>query len=411
MIDQSLLRLYGDRMPPIGGFFYNQTRTGAFSTESTNTFHYAPATVPVAQAVVDEAERLRPWQPTPPPGARSGNKWAARCLQWHRRLRPTCRRLKTSSRNETTAPHSSPVQMKGGGMGGMMGGMVNGTGCPKRGTRCRRAEKPSPGSHSTRPRRPEGSDLEEGEVPKDLAGKEADDKSVERKFSLGFACSTASARDVKAKAGEAWIDSRERFVETAYWNPSVVTDKDGKARVTFKAPSALSRYRIMARGVTGADTLVGQTTSSRDCAQGLLRRPEDPRCADPGRQAPVHRPGASPGPPRARSRSSWPSMPAGGMRSIPGTVELKGDGVDEVTLRSLRGSRRRQCPADADRSSGRAEGRGHGRDPRPALGRSGLCLGLGHQQRRHGRFRRLAQGADVREPGDDDRRSRPRSSG
>ena len=58
MIDRSLLRLYGDRMPSIGPFFYNQTRTGAFSTEATNTFHYAPATIAVAQAVVDEAERI-----------------------------------------------------------------------------------------------------------------------------------------------------------------------------------------------------------------------------------------------------------------------------------------------------------------------------------------------------------------
>ncbi len=57
MIDRSLLRLYGDRMPPIGTFFYSQTRTGAFSTEATNTFHYTPATMAVAQAVVDEAER------------------------------------------------------------------------------------------------------------------------------------------------------------------------------------------------------------------------------------------------------------------------------------------------------------------------------------------------------------------
>ena len=58
MIDRSLLRLYGDRLPPIGTFFYSQTRTGAFATEATNTFRYAPATVPVAQALVDEAERL-----------------------------------------------------------------------------------------------------------------------------------------------------------------------------------------------------------------------------------------------------------------------------------------------------------------------------------------------------------------
>ena len=57
MVDQSLLRLFHDRLPEIGPFFYNQTRTGAFATEATNTFRYAPATGPVSQAVVEEAER------------------------------------------------------------------------------------------------------------------------------------------------------------------------------------------------------------------------------------------------------------------------------------------------------------------------------------------------------------------
>ncbi len=57
LVDLSLLRLFGDRMPPIGPFFYDQTRTGAFGTVSTNLFTYAPATQPVASAVVEEAER------------------------------------------------------------------------------------------------------------------------------------------------------------------------------------------------------------------------------------------------------------------------------------------------------------------------------------------------------------------
>lgn len=57
-------------------------------------------------------------------------------------------------------------------------------------------------------------------------------------------------------------EPRQRFAETAYWNPLVVTGKDGKVRITFKAPTAMSAYRITARGVTGADTLAGQTTSS-----------------------------------------------------------------------------------------------------------------------------------------------------
>src|SRR5207249_2046069 len=57
MVDRALLRLYGDRLPPIGPFFYNQERTGAFATEATNTFRYAPETQPVAEALVEEQER------------------------------------------------------------------------------------------------------------------------------------------------------------------------------------------------------------------------------------------------------------------------------------------------------------------------------------------------------------------
>ena len=44
VVDQSLLRLFNDSLPPIGPFFFGQTRTGAFATEATNTFRYAPAT-------------------------------------------------------------------------------------------------------------------------------------------------------------------------------------------------------------------------------------------------------------------------------------------------------------------------------------------------------------------------------
>ena len=37
LVDRSLLRLFNDKLPPIGPYFYDQTRTGAFSTEATNT--------------------------------------------------------------------------------------------------------------------------------------------------------------------------------------------------------------------------------------------------------------------------------------------------------------------------------------------------------------------------------------
>ncbi len=57
LVDRALLRLYQDNLPPIDTFFYDQTRTGAFETEATNTFRYEPATEPVSEAVVEEAEQ------------------------------------------------------------------------------------------------------------------------------------------------------------------------------------------------------------------------------------------------------------------------------------------------------------------------------------------------------------------
>ncbi len=42
MVDRSLLRLFADRMPPIGTFFYNQTRTSSFASGSSATFTLSP---------------------------------------------------------------------------------------------------------------------------------------------------------------------------------------------------------------------------------------------------------------------------------------------------------------------------------------------------------------------------------
>lgn len=50
---------------------------------------------------------------------------------------------------------------------------------------------------------------------------------------------------------------RRDNVDTAYWNPHLVTAADGHARVSFVMPDALTRWRITARAM-GADGAVGQ---------------------------------------------------------------------------------------------------------------------------------------------------------
>src|SRR5262249_24535672 len=122
---------------------------------------------------------------------------------------------------------------------------------------------------------------------------------------------------------------RERFVETAYWNPSVVTGRDGKARVTFRAPMALSEYRFTARGVTGSDTLVGQTTADLAGRQDFFVELKVPATLTQGDRprfvGQVHHVGVT-GAVELRL-----SVYAGGREQVfPKKVEVKSDGVEEV---------------------------------------------------------------------------------
>ncbi|MBZ0287198.1 MAG: hypothetical protein K8I30_06255, partial [Anaerolineae bacterium] len=81
--------------------------------------------------------------------------------------------------------------------------------------------------------------------------------------------------------GEGGIfDIRQNFVDTAYWNGSVVTDATGTATFTVTLPDNLTTWRLDARAVTRGDdglTLVGQDTFDILSTKPLLIRPVTPR--------------------------------------------------------------------------------------------------------------------------------------
>ncbi|MFO0889672.1 MAG: tetratricopeptide repeat protein [Isosphaeraceae bacterium] len=326
MIDRSLLRLYADRMPAIGAFFYNQTRTGAFSTEATNTFRYAPATVPVAQAVVDEAERL---------AAATANQAGRNDIMREVRERVTVNAPAAAEATDmAAAPASVPAPPAGGPMGGMggMGGAMAGRGFYQQlSTRDQReeAEAKTKGDRLGRVARSRRlNDRKPGMVgADDFADKDVALGSVAEgtRWSMGFEFQTP----VLSKSPAIARLPRARFVETAYWNPSVVTGKDGKARVTLKAPSALSEFRIIARGVTGADTLVGQATSDLKVRKDFfvdLKVPAGLTQGDKPRFiAQVHHLGV-----KGRVELKLAIYAGGRDEVFPKAAELVGDGVTEV---------------------------------------------------------------------------------
>ncbi|MFB0566156.1 MAG: MG2 domain-containing protein, partial [Candidatus Aminicenantaceae bacterium] len=74
------------------------------------------------------------------------------------------------------------------------------------------------------------------------------------------------------------IELRGDFKSTAYWNPSVLTDEDGNASVSFKLPDNLTTFRIMAVAQT-KDSRFGRAESNFKVSKPLLLQAALPRFA------------------------------------------------------------------------------------------------------------------------------------
>lgn len=77
-------------------------------------------------------------------------------------------------------------------------------------------------------------------------------------------------------AGE--TSKRGEFKDTAYWNPSVITDKNGKATLTFTLPDNLTTWQLLAIGSTKAHTY-GATAKTIVETKRVIVRPVRPRFA------------------------------------------------------------------------------------------------------------------------------------
>ncbi len=69
---------------------------------------------------------------------------------------------------------------------------------------------------------------------------------------------------------------REDFPDTAYWNPSLITNSAGGGQVTMTLPDSLTTWQVDVRGLT-VDTKVGQAETQIVATKPLLIRPVTPR--------------------------------------------------------------------------------------------------------------------------------------
>lgn len=76
-------------------------------------------------------------------------------------------------------------------------------------------------------------------------------------------------------------DVRRDFRQSAYFNPRIITDARGEAKVSFKLPESLTTYRLMAVAVGTADRY-GYTQERVTTSKPLMARPALPRFARAG---------------------------------------------------------------------------------------------------------------------------------
>jgi alpha-2-macroglobulin len=69
---------------------------------------------------------------------------------------------------------------------------------------------------------------------------------------------------------------REEFPDTAYWNPSLITNSEGRGQATVTLPDSLTTWQVDVRGLT-VDTKVGQAETQVVATKPLLIRPVTPR--------------------------------------------------------------------------------------------------------------------------------------
>lgn len=80
--------------------------------------------------------------------------------------------------------------------------------------------------------------------------------------------------------GVSGLDLRSNFQPSAYWNPSVKTNAEGKATVTFKVPDNLTKFRVSAVAAAGHRFGSGETAFS--VSKPLMLRPILPSFARTG---------------------------------------------------------------------------------------------------------------------------------
>jgi uncharacterized protein YfaS (alpha-2-macroglobulin family) len=110
------------------------------------------------------------------------------------------------------------------------------------------------------------------------------DLAVKTSQSLTVYLERVNQREDFGGGGGGEEEARKEFPDIAYWNPTIVTDTNGNAKVEVALPDNLTTWTAIANGVT-AQTQVGKGSGDTIVTKSLIVRPVLPRFLNVGDKA------------------------------------------------------------------------------------------------------------------------------
>jgi len=249
MVEQALLELFEWPMPPIGEFFRAGHRESAVRTTSSITFDYRPATTFINPLLLAEKDRIE------------------------------LARQEAASRQRAFGEGTTVQAPGAGGMGGMGGGGFGGGFF---------------GGPTNRPETPDDESDDDGDISDDMkpdtwdpVGGPGKIKAWPTQLSLVVSQTQEVWKEgmVGIKDGTPGKALQEPD-ETAYWNPTVVTDQKGKATVVVDVPPQSTAWTLVAKAIT-SETLAGETTEDMVAKKDFFGQLKLPLAFTEGDQAEV----------------------------------------------------------------------------------------------------------------------------
>lgn len=291
MVEQSLLDRFGSRISAIEAFFRGANRESALRTTSSVTFAYNPTTQPINPRLLAEADRVamaaaeaaalaaaKACERPSGPGSMGGGAGSPRriVITEHTEEEKLGVEAYKTAANEAASipfddnrPYSFPANSRdwqafGKARKGMQAGGGRGLGF----------EDYLVGVLSDE-------DVKDAVEIVTWSGKVDWQIAFQAQIPLARRQAIAAARNAQLQAA-----LQALMAETAYWNPSVTTGKDGKATVRITLPERSTAWRLLAKGIT-TDTLAGEADQSLVVKKDLFGQLKLPQSFTDGDRAQV----------------------------------------------------------------------------------------------------------------------------